>query len=108
MCPPSCFLPAPKVTSAVVRMTVQHPPCGHWGRGVLLPGGPRRLCPAAQDPAQQSQFRLGRPAQQGELVSAMDACGLPADIRGERLGIPEFAALARRPAAEARPTQSRP
>ena len=28
------------------------------------------------------------------LRDAIAACGLPADVRGERLGIPEFAALA--------------
>ena len=30
-----------------------------------------------------------------ELAGVIAACGLPADVRGERLGIPEFAALSR-------------
>ena len=30
----------------------------------------------------------------GALRGAIESAGLPADIRGERLGIPEFAALA--------------
>ena len=30
-----------------------------------------------------------------ELADVLSACGLPADIRGERLGIPEFARLSK-------------
>lgn len=100
--PPACFLPAPKVTSSVLRMV----PCS---------------APAeADDPAHfflvvRAAFAQRRKTLLNGLSSAFGAafskdelsriivnCGLPADIRGERLGIPEFAALSkalRRPQA---------
>ena len=94
--PPSCFLPAPKVTSAVVRLV------------------PRPAWPEVDDPAHF--FRVVRAAfaqrrktllnslasvfggqtSREALLQAIERCGLPADIRGERLSIPQFAQLSRR------------
>lgn len=91
---PECFLPAPKVTSSVLRL-VPHPapPEVHdrdrffqviraafaQRRKTLLNG----LCAA-----------YGSRLSKGELAEIIAGCGLPADVRGERLGIPEFASLA--------------
>ena len=58
--PSTCFLPAPKVTSAVIRCKTRPRPAGTGAeRGRLLAHRPRRLCPAAQDAGQQSANRLG-------------------------------------------------
>ena len=90
--PPECFLPAPKVTSSVIRL-------------IPRPSPPQALVD------DQTFFRVVRAAfaqRRKTLInslsssgydksmarSALAACGLPETVRGERLGIPEFAALA--------------
>ena len=94
--PPECFIPAPKVTSSVLRMV------------------PRSAPEEGDDP--EHFFRVGRAAfaqRRKTLVNGLHAafgdrltkeqlagilvdCGLPADVRGERLGIPEFAGISRK------------
>lgn len=94
--PPECFLPAPKVTSAVVTLTPQpKPSCVEdqdaFFRVVRAAFAQRRktllncLAAAYGD-------RYGK-AELGEILSQ---CGFPEGVRGEQLGIPEFARLARR------------
>lgn len=90
--PKECFLPAPKVTSAVVKLTVQSPPsCVHdkdfFFRVVRGAFSLRRKTLLN---ALASSFPLGKDS----LAQCISAAGLPADIRGERLSIPQFAALA--------------
>ena len=93
--PPDCFLPAPKVTSAVIRLVPRTEPVQTLAseelffrvvrasfaqrRKTLLNG----LSAAFGD-------RLGKDA----LHQAMTQAGLPEGVRGERLGIQEFARLA--------------
>ena len=92
---PACFLPPPKVTSAVVRLV------------------PRPAWPEVDDPAHF--FRVVRAAfaqrrktllnslsaslegapDRTRLAQAIEGCGLPAGIRGERLSIPQFAQLSK-------------
>ena len=91
---PECFLPAPKVTSAVVRLTPRtEPPQAlveeeQFFRVVRAAFAQRRktllngLSSAFGD-------RLDREA----LRAALAEAGLPDGIRGERLGIEEFARL---------------
>lgn len=92
--PPQCFLPAPKVTSAVVRLTPRTEP-------------PQRLVDEAfffrvvrAGFAQRRKTLLnslsgGFPQWDRQaLRQALRQAELPEDVRGERLGIPEFARLA--------------
>ena len=90
---PACFLPPPKVTSTVVRLV------------------PRPAWPEVDDPAhffrvvkaafaQRRKTLLNSLAASLEgapdrtrLAQAIEGCGLPAGIRGERLSIPQFAQL---------------
>ena len=91
---PECFLPAPKVTSSVLRLVpCPAPPEVHdrerffqvvraafaQRRKTLLNG----LCTT-----------YGSRLSKEELRQIITECGLPPDVRGERLGIPQFAALA--------------
>ena len=90
--PRECFLPAPKVTSAVVRLTCQEPPeCVRdkelFFRVVRGAFGLRRK-------TLLNALYAAFPLSKEELAGCISAAGLPADVRGERLGIPEFAALA--------------
>ena len=50
--------------------------------------------PEQTAPAAAPHEVAGETVTVGALRGAIEAAGLPADIRGERLGIPEFATLA--------------
>ena len=94
--PPECFLPAPKVTSAVIRLVPRDTPPqdlvddAFFFRVVKASFAQRRktllngLTSAFGDRLSKDQLR-----------QAITAAGLPEGVRGERLGIGEFAALAR-------------
>lgn len=92
--PPDCFLPAPKVTSAVVRckaLTV--PPvafsCGEsfFFRAVRAAFALRRK---TLRNSLASAFALDR----DRAAAVLETVGLPPTVRGEELGLPELAALA--------------
>ena len=91
--PPHCFMPQPKVTSAVIRLT-------------------RRDSPPAQVEDEELLFRVIRAAfnqRRKTLVNALSSampeltkadceevlrrCGLPLDIRGEKLSLEDFARI---------------
>ena len=91
--PPHCFVPQPKVTSAVVRMD-------------------RRVAPPAQADDERFFFRTVRAAfaqrrktlsnalrsgfselDRADIEAAMEEAGLPPAVRGETLSIAQFAAL---------------
>ena len=91
--PPHCFVPQPKVTSAVVRMD-------------------RRAAPPAQADDERFFFRTVRAAfaqrrktlsnalrsgfselDRADIEAAMEEAGLPPAVRGETLSIAQFAAL---------------
>lgn len=93
--PPSCFIPAPKVTSAVVRCRVRSAPavspaCGEefFFRTVRGAFALRRKTLAN---SLASAFGELDKSAIGEVIAA---CGLPASVRGEALGMEELAALA--------------
>lgn len=89
---PECFLPAPKVTSSVLRMTPRAKPPADVDETLFF-----RVVKAAF--AQRRKTLLNALSagfggvEKERLKAAIASCGLPADIRGERLGIPEFARL---------------
>jgi 16S rRNA (adenine1518-N6/adenine1519-N6)-dimethyltransferase len=92
---PECFLPAPKVTSSVIRLTPHPKPTevedeAAFFRVVRAAFGQRRKTLLN---ALSSAFSATH--SKDALRQAIAACGLPEDVRGERLGIPEFAALAK-------------
>lgn len=94
--PPECFLPAPKVTSSVIRCRRRETPavnhrCGEdfFFQTVRAAFALRRktlcnsLCTAFGS-------RLGKEG----VAAAVERCGLAPSVRGEALGLDEFAALA--------------
>ena len=92
--PPDCFIPAPKVTSAVVRMVPRPAPPevddpAHFFRVVKAAFALRRK-------TLLNSLSAGLGGQREEIAQAIAACGLPPDVRGERLSIPQFAQLSRR------------
>ena len=93
--PPDCFLPAPKVTSAVVRLAPRPAPAqvddpDHFFRVVKAAFALRR-----KTLLNSLSANLGGQYTKETLSQAIAACGLPADVRGERLSIPQFAQLSR-------------
>lgn len=90
--PPSCFVPQPKVTSSVIRMTRRGtPPAEVEDEEMLF-----RVIRAAFNQRRKTlanalASRLG--LDRGEAEAAIVACGLDARVRGEALSIGEFAAL---------------
>ena len=93
--PPECFIPAPKVTSAVVRMVPRPAPAevddpDHFFRVVKGAFALRR-----KTLLNSLSSVFGGQLSKEQLAQAIAACGLPADVRGERLSIPQFAQLSR-------------
>ena len=92
---PECFIPAPKVTSSVVRLTARPAPeevddPQHFFRVVRAAFALRR-----KTLVNSLSAALGSPLSKEALSEAIAACGLPESVRGERLSISDFAALSR-------------
>lgn len=95
--PPECFLPAPKVTSCVAALTpLAAPPVAVTDEGAFFAvvraafAQRRKTLLNALSAAYASRYSKRA---LGEVIAA---CGLREDVRGERLGLEEFAALAER------------
>lgn len=93
--PPTCFVPAPKVTSTVLRLEPKAPPQEVDDKAQFF-----RVVKAAF--AQRRKTLLNAlsatfspPLSKQQIADAIKQCGLSADIRGERLSIAEFAALSK-------------
>ena len=90
--PPSCFLPPPKVTSSVLRLTPRTVPPAPVADAAQL----QALVRAAFQQRRKTLCNalchgLGRPRE--EVLAALAACGLDARVRGEALSLAQFAAL---------------
>lgn len=93
--PPTCFIPAPKVTSAVLRLTPCPPPeCvddpDHFFKVVKAAFAQRR-----KTLLNGLTASFGSKLSKEQLLQILLDCGLAGDVRGERLGIPEFAKLSK-------------
>lgn len=94
--PPQCFLPAPKVTSAVLRCRVRKTPavspaCGEafFFRTVHAAFAQRR-----KTLLNSLASSLGGPLDKSALGAVIREAGLSETVRGEQLGLDAFAALA--------------
>ena len=93
--PPSCFYPAPKVTSSVIRMRIRREPPvpvkdpDLFFRIVRAAFGQRRKTLLN---ALTSAF--GNNPDKESIRQAMTSCGIPETVRGERLDFAEFARIA--------------
>lgn len=94
--PPECFLPAPKVTSSVIRCRVRETPavspaCGEEFFFQVVKGA-FALRRKTLNNSLQTVFgsRLGKEG----VAEAIERCGLSHTVRGETLALEQFAALA--------------
>lgn len=92
---PECFLPAPKVTSSVIRLTPGPKPAEVEDEDAFF-----RVVRAAFSQRRKTLLNalssgLAGTHTRDALRAAIAECGLHENVRGERLGIPEFAVLAK-------------
>lgn len=93
--PPDCFIPAPKVTSSVLRLTPRPAPAEvddpeHFFKVVRAAFAQRR-----KTLINGLSAAFGGQFTKEELSKLLADCGLAADVRGERLSIEQFAQLSR-------------
>ena len=91
--PNTCFLPPPKVTSAVIHCPTRKTPpvqvnseASLW-RAVKAGFAQRRKTLV-------NSLQSGYPLPKDVLAAAIAECGLPADVRGEKLSLEDYARLA--------------
>lgn len=93
--PPDCFLPAPKVTSAVVRLTLRDRPPVEGDRDAIFSLVKAAFAQRRKTLLNALSAAYGSRFSKEQLRQILADCGLPETVRGERLGLKEFAALAR-------------
>jgi 16S rRNA (adenine1518-N6/adenine1519-N6)-dimethyltransferase len=95
--PPECFYPAPRVMSSVIRLDLrQSPPAEVENQELFF-----RVVRASFAQRRKTLLNglcatFGATYSKEELGEILEECGLAKSIRGERLGIPEFAQLAKK------------
>ena len=92
---PECFLPAPKVTSAVLRLIPRRePPQTLVDEALFFRVVRTSFAQRRKTLLNGLSSAFGAQVGKQALRQAIEAAGLPPDVRGERLGIAEFAAVA--------------
>lgn len=92
--PPTCFMPAPKVTSAVIRMVPKAPPTcvddpTHFFKLVKAGFAQRRKTLVNSVSSTMNQYS------KEDVARALEVCGIRGDVRGQGLSIEEFARLSK-------------
>ena len=91
--PNTCFLPMPKVTSAVIRcITREKPPVTVQSEALLWRTVKAGFALRRKTLVNSLQTGFTLPKQ--DLARIITGCGFPADIRGERLSLADYARLA--------------
>ena len=93
MCIRDSFLPAPKVDSAVIQLHIRKtPPVQVEDEAAFF--ALIRAAFAERRKTLVNSVSAALPADKASLLQAMEAAGLPPDIRAERLSLEDFARLA--------------
>ena len=91
--PPEKFLPAPKVTSAVIHCPARRePPVQVCSEAMLW--RTVRAGFALRRKTLVNSLQTGFPLPKDQLAAIVTGCGLPENVRGERLSLADYAALA--------------
>ncbi len=94
--PPDCFLPAPKVTSAVVRLIPHTTPPVDGSQEAIFTVVKATFAQRRKTLLNALSTTYGNHFSRDQLRQIILDCGLPETIRGERLGLEQFADLAKR------------
>ena len=92
--PPQCFLPAPKVTSAVVRLTPHAAPPVDGDRSAIFAVVKAAFAQRRKTLLNALSAAYGSRFSKDQLRQIILDCGLPETVRGERLGLDDFSRLA--------------
>ena len=94
--PPTCFLPAPKVTSAVLRCRVRENPAvaPRCGEAFFFKTVRAAFAQRRKTLLNSLTSVFGGQLSKEQLTNAITGCGLPANVRGEQLSLEQFALLA--------------
>ena len=92
--PPQCFLPAPKVTSAVVRLTPHAVPPVDGDRGAIFAVVKAAFAQRRKTLLNALSAAYGSRFSKDQLRQIILDCGLPETVLGERLGLDDFSRLA--------------
>lgn len=93
--PPECFIPAPKVTSAVIRLTPRSAPPVDADEKALFSVIKAAFAQRRKTLLNGLTTAYGSRFSKEELRQAILDCGLQETIRGERLSLEDFAQLSR-------------
>lgn len=93
--PPHCFLPAPKVTSAVVRLTPYPAPPVDGDQDAIFSVVKAAFAQRRKTLLNALSAAYGSRFSKDQLRQILLDCGLPETIRGERLSLAQFSELAR-------------
>lgn len=94
--PPDCFLPAPKVTSAVVQLTPHAAPPVDGNRDAIFAVVKAAFAQRRKTLLNALSAVYGSRFSKEQLRQLLLDCGLSETVRGERLGLEQFAALAQK------------
>ena len=92
--PASCFLPQPKVTSAVVRLQTRTAPPAEITDETLFFRTVRAAFAMRRKTLLNALSAGFGGINKAELAALLEDCGVAPTVRGETLGIPEFARIA--------------
>ena len=93
--PPSCFIPQPKVTSSVLRLTMRaEPPCPIPDETLFFRVVKASFAQRRKTLVNALSSGFGEFTKQ-QLAGAIEAAGFSPTVRGETLDIPGFAAVCR-------------
>lgn len=92
--PPDCFLPAPKVTSAVVRLTAHAVPPVKGNKDAIFAVVKAAFAQRRKTLLNSLSAVYGNRFSKDQLRQIILACGLSETVRGERLNLEQYAALA--------------
>lgn len=96
--PPDCFLPRPKVTSAVVRCRTRTAPpvAPACGKDFFFQTVRAAFALRRKTLRNSLSSVFGGQLNREQIAGVIEDCGFPPSVRGETLGMEEFAALADR------------
>ncbi len=95
--PPHCFTPQPKVTSSVLRCVMrQTPPVDTADTAFFFQVVRAAFALRRKTLVNSLYAAFGAQLSKEALEEAVTSCGLPASVRGERLGLEEFARISER------------
>jgi 16S rRNA (adenine1518-N6/adenine1519-N6)-dimethyltransferase len=93
--PASCFIPQPKVTSAVIRLTLREQPmCEILDEKRFFQVVKASFAQRRKTLVNGLSSAFGSQFSKAELQEILRGCGLSETVRGETLDIPAFAAIA--------------